>query len=530
MTSAIAVDMTADGYRRTSVYLIGIVAFVCGMVLTGWQLNIELLKRLSPFMVAMNPVTAVTFLAASLSFSFLTAIQLTPAKKLAGYSLACMVIMVGVLKLADILLPFNVAVDGLLFPDKLTTEVAGQSRNQMAPNTAFCFLTGGLALLFIHYHPKRFVPSQLFAIVTGLSGLLSVIGYLYKVTAFYGVLNYIPMALHSAICFMLFSMALLFTHNEVWLMKEFTGTREGSKTARRLIPTAIILPVILGYLRLQTHWHNLLTTEFGVALLVLSIIAAFLLLLWYQAAKLNRRDQRRLEAEKELAERSKQLELANKELEAFTYSASHDLKAPLRVMSGFANITVQDYADKVDEEGKKRLTAIAVNADRMNTLIDDLLDFSKAGRTDLSKRLVDMNEAVKVVIHELTAHDEKPKAEIKTHYLHPATCDPRMMKQVWVNLISNAVKYSSKNPKPVVEIGTIKSNGHPVYFVKDNGAGFDMQYADKLFNVFNRLHSRNEFEGTGVGLAIAHRIITRHGGKIWARGKVNEGATFFFTL
>lgn len=530
MTSAIAVDMSADGYRKASVYLTLLIAAVCGLVLLGWQFNIELLKRLSPFMVAMNPVTALTFLCAAVSFKLLTAEQLTTAKKTAGYVLAAVVSTVGALKLTAIIWEVNLPVDGFLFPQKLTTEIAGQSRNQMAPNTAFCFLMSGLSLLLINFRAARIVPSQAFAIVTGLAGLLSFIGYLYKVTAFYGFLNYIPMALHSAICFILFAMALLFANHESWLMKEFTGIWEGSKTARRLIPAAVILPIILGYLRLQSHWHNLLTAEFGVALLVLSIIAVFLLLLWYQAAKLNGRDKRRLEAEKELAERSAQLEVANKELEAFTYSASHDLKAPLRIMSGFANITVQDYGDKVDEECKKRLTTIAVNAERMNTLIDDLLDFSRAGRTDLSKRLVDMNEAVKVVIHELTAFDEKPKVEIKTHYLHPATCDPKMVKQVWVNLISNAVKYSSKNPTPIVEIGTIKNNGHSVYFVKDNGAGFDMQYADKLFNVFNRLHSRNEFEGTGVGLAIAHRIITRHGGKIWARGKVNEGATFYFTL
>ncbi|MFN8286743.1 MAG: ATP-binding protein [Chitinophagales bacterium] len=529
MTSAITMDMTVDGYRRAGAYLSIVITVVCCLVLTGWQLNIEVLKRLSPYMVAMNPVTAVTFLGCVVSLRLLSSIE--KVKRIAGYSIAGIIALIACIKLAGLFTPFNLPVDSLLFADKLTVETAGQSRNQMAPNTAFCFLLSSLALLTIHVESfRKIVWSQLFAVLIGLTGLLSVIGYLYKVTAFYGVMNYIPMALHTALCFLLLSMALLFTNSEKWLMREFTGVWEGSKTARRLIPAAVALPVGLGYLRLQSHWHSLFSTEFGVALLVLSIITVFLLLLWYQAAKLNRRDKRRIEAEQQLGERSAQLEAANKELEAFTYSASHDLKAPLRIMSGFANILVQDYGDKVDEDFKKRLSTIAVNASRMNTLIDDLLDFSRIGRADLTKRLVDMNDAVKVVIQELTADNPELRAEIKATKLDPATCDPKLVKQVWVNLISNAVKYSSKNPKPLVEIGALQTDGRPVYYVKDNGAGFDMQYAHKLFNVFNRLHSRTDFEGTGVGLAIAHRIVTRHGGKIWAQGKINEGATFFFTL
>lgn len=220
----------------------------------------------------------------------------------------------------------------------------------------------------------------------------------------------------------------------------------------------------------------------------------------------------------------------NQELEAFTYSVSHDLRAPLRSITGYSQILKEDYSGVLDEEGKRIMQVVINNADRMGQLIDDLLDFSRLGRKELSRRMINMDELVNNVVQELTPENSNGRYTFKIEPLQPSLADVNMVRQVWINLISNALKYSGKKERAVIGIGSKRENGRVCYFISDNGAGFDMQYANKLFGVFQRLHKVNEFEGTGVGLALVKTIVTRHGGSVWAEGKVNEGTTFYFTL
>ena len=234
--------------------------------------------------------------------------------------------------------------------------------------------------------------------------------------------------------------------------------------------------------------------------------------------------------EVKVKERTSQLEAVNKELEAFCYSVSHDLRAPLRVINGFGKMILTKEAANMTAGIKENLEIMMKNATQMGMLIDDLLDFCRLGRSALTVKSIDMNEMVKTVIEEIQSDTQINAAEFQLHELNTSKCDPILMKQVWTNLISNAVKYSRKKENPVIEIGTTHINGSTTYFVKDNGAGFDMKFSDKLFAVFQRLHKVTEYEGTGVGLALVHRIITKHEGTIWADAKVNEGATFYFTL
>lgn len=219
----------------------------------------------------------------------------------------------------------------------------------------------------------------------------------------------------------------------------------------------------------------------------------------------------------------------NKELEAFSYSVSHDLRAPLRAINGYAEILNEDYGTKLDDEGKRIIEIISDNATRMGILIDELLSFSRLGRKEIQMTEINMNKLVEEVMVELNK-SMPHHAKIKIGKLHEAKADYGLLRQVMFNLISNAVKYSSKKKIPVVEISSEEKKNEIVFSVKDNGAGFDMQYADKLFGVFQRLHSQDEFEGTGVGLAIVQRIISRHKGRSWAEGKVNEGAVFYFSI
>jgi signal transduction histidine kinase len=236
------------------------------------------------------------------------------------------------------------------------------------------------------------------------------------------------------------------------------------------------------------------------------------------------------ELEQRVEERTRKLQEANKELEAFSYSVSHDLRAPLRAIDGFSRILLEDYAHKFDEDGKRVLDVIRSNTQNMGRLIDDLLAFSRLSRKQIEASPVNMSELASDVFQKLKPALADQNVQFNLAPLPGTTGDPALIRQVFVNLLSNAAKYSKPRAETVIDVNGHCENGDCVYSVKDNGVGFDMTYAPKLFGVFQRLHSVEEFEGTGVGLAIVQRIIHRHGGRVWAEGKVDEGATFYFSL
>ncbi len=237
------------------------------------------------------------------------------------------------------------------------------------------------------------------------------------------------------------------------------------------------------------------------------------------------------ESERAKAEQAKALlESANRELEAFSYSVSHDLRAPLRAISGFSQAVIEDCAPRLDDDGKRYLGLIQENAHRMGRLIDDLLTFSRLGRQQMTETEIDMEAIAKSVFDELATQAPGRKIEFAMRSTPQAYGDTSMIRQVLTNLLSNAIKFTRNREETSIEFGYLPEMGEGAYYVKDNGVGFDMQYVDKLFGVFQRLHSISEFEGTGVGLALVNRIIARHGGRAWAESKVNQGATFYFTL
>ncbi len=234
--------------------------------------------------------------------------------------------------------------------------------------------------------------------------------------------------------------------------------------------------------------------------------------------------------EHKIQERTNELETANKELESFSYSVSHDLRAPLRAIDGYTKILEEDQFRNLDDDGKRMIGAILKNTKRMGDLIDDLLAFSRLGKKEINGLDINMNSVVKMIVDDFLFVEKEGKINIRIQDLPPAHGDQALIKQVWINLISNAIKYSKKESKIEIEIGSYPKEDKTVYYVKDNGVGFDMRYYNKLFGVFQRLHSQEEFEGTGVGLAIINRIIQKHNGEVWAESKLNEGATFYFSL
>ena len=235
------------------------------------------------------------------------------------------------------------------------------------------------------------------------------------------------------------------------------------------------------------------------------------------------------ELEQRVSERTRELEFANKELESFSYSVSHDLRAPLRSIDGFSKILLEDYESELSGEPVRYLHLLRNNAQQMGNLITDMLSFSRMSRLPLTRQKVDPAEIVYQVLKELEDMQKNRQVDIVIGDMPECQADPAMLKVVWVNLLSNALKFTSKKEKALIEIGCNKSD-EDVFYVKDNGAGFDMKYADKIFCVFQRLHLADEFEGTGCGTAIVKRIINRHGGRVWVEARLNEGADFYFTL
>lgn len=267
----------------------------------------------------------------------------------------------------------------------------------------------------------------------------------------------------------------------------------------------------------------------GSALAILiSLLAGFVI--HREAVRRSLAEKELQRANENLARRTVELSETNHGLESFSYSVAHDLRAPLRHIAGYSGLLEQEYGPKFDAEGRRCLAKIVDGAQKMGRLIDDLLSLSKIGLQELSLEVTSLNSLVRRVVGELDVESSGRKIEWQVGQLFDVRCDSGLVKQVFANLLSNAVKYTGKRERAVIQVGQMMQNNESVVFVRDNGVGFEMQYAGKLFGVFQRLHKATDFEGTGVGLAIVQRIIRKHGGKVWAEAEPDRGATFFFTL
>jgi two-component system sensor kinase len=237
-----------------------------------------------------------------------------------------------------------------------------------------------------------------------------------------------------------------------------------------------------------------------------------------------------LETSKRLEDANKSLANVNRELETFAYSVSHDLRTPLRAVDGFSRILLEEYAPKLDTEGQRIVGVVREGTKKMAQMIDDILAFSRAGKKEVASAAIDMEELVRAALKDLQPLLAGRYVKLEIKPLPASHGDAPMIQRVWTNLLDNAIKFTRHQPEGTIEVGAQVGKGEIVYYVKDNGVGFDMQYVGKLFGVFQRLHGQNEFPGTGIGLAIVKRIVARHGGHVWAGGKVNQGATIYFAL
>jgi len=513
--------------------------------LAGWALDVEPLKRLVPGAIAMNPMTAVAMLLSSFALWGYrrdggAGAQGGPGRR-AVFLCAGAVALIGLIRLVGYAGGWDVVLDRLLFASRLA-EPDG-APNRIAPNTALNFLFVGSALL-IGGGPAgtRFgwlVQCLLFFVI--FTSFLAFLGYIYDSPELYTIFDFMGMAVNTAVCFMILGVGVLASRPSQGIMAVVASPCMGGIVARRLLQVAFFVPVAFGWVGLKGLKAGLYDAEFGQGLLVTACVVLLITVILRISDSLNRADRERRKAEEEIlgmneelerrvSERTEQLEAANKELESFSYSVSHDLRAPLRSIDGFSQVLLEDYSDRLDAEGKDSLRRVRAATQRMAQLIDDILGLSRTTRAEMRFETVDLSAIAEAVSAELRKSEPGRDVEFVIAPGLAAEGDPRLLAVMIENLLGNAWKFTSRHARARIEFGMLLRDGRPVYFVRDDGAGFDMGYAGKLFGVFQRLHGTAEFEGTGIGLATVQRIMHRHGGRVWAEGEVEKGATFYFTF
>jgi len=525
--------------------LAGIIIALCGLaVIIGWVLDISVLKSFHPKFVNMKVNTAINFIFIGISLCLLQERDSRKPDKLArrvANTCAALVLLIGFLTLFEYIFGLNLAIDQIWFKEHITTinTVGTPYPGRMSPNSAVNFILIGLAILFLDKQTKNGLwLTQFFIIIEGMISILAFIGYFYGSRVFYGPISmFKAMALPSAITFNLVFFALMFIRPNQGVMIVFTSNSLGGIMLRRLLFPAGFFLLISGWLKLIGERGGFYDSAFGASLLVGVSMIVFTIMIWLTSSLIHRLDTERQGREEKIRElnenlnqRNLELGILNKELEAFNFSVSHDLREPLRNINAFSQILLEEYNDKFDERGKNYLSYLQTACQRMRELIEALLDLSRITRTPLSIEKVNLSEITYNISERLKHAEPARKAEFIIAKGITAEGDKRMLTVALENLFNNAWKFTGKHACATIEFGVTEKDGQRVYFLRDDGAGFDMKYAYKLFNAFQRLHNTEEFPGTGIGLSIVQRIIHRHGGRIWTEAKIDKGATFYFTL
>jgi signal transduction histidine kinase len=490
------------------------VTAIGALVLIGWLFNLQILKSFALDSVAMNPFTAILFVLAGIAVVRSVNRRATDAIVVA---LATIVTLGGAMKVIECIFGFEFPFDRWLLRDE-------------AMNTAFDFILCGTALLLLDVETRgRFRPAQVLVVIVGLVALLALIGYSYRVLPLYSIGSNIPMAFNTAIAFALFSLAALSARPDRGMMMVITSDTTGGAMARRLLPAAVLIPLILGALRFSSEKHGYFDIEAGISLFAFFNIVLFTAVIWWNAKLLYMAEAKRLEAMKKLKQTTRDLERSNTELQQFAYVASHDLTEPLRMITSYLELLNDRARTKLSAEEREFIGFAVDGARRMETLIQDLLAYARVDTRGRPLEPTDCEHVLETVLANLKVAIGEGRAVIEHEQLPTVKGDSVQLAQVFQNLIGNAIKFHGK-AAPKVHIGAERHNGEWLFQVKDNGIGIDPKNFNRIFVLFQRLHTRKEYPGTGMGLAICKKIVERHGGRIWAESKPNEGATFFFTL
>jgi signal transduction histidine kinase len=539
------------------------VAFVGGLlVLLGWFIDLDWLKSGLPGLVAMNPATAVLFMLAAVALWLAADSAMDRPRLLVVRSLASLVLTGAMLQLLGYAVGWGPTFDGWLFASRL----AG---NRMAPNTACYFALIAVALLLTDVHWRRLrYPGQAVACLAMVLALLSLLGYLFETKPLYGLSSHIPMALNTAMLFLCLALGLICLRPSEGLPTLVTGPRIGSVMARRLLPAAIATTCVIGFVRLVSERIGIINLEFGVTLMVILNAIMLSMAILVTAGALNRADEEKLRAARqlaelnidleerinqrvaELAEANHDLQQKSQENEMFVYSVSHDLRSPLVNLEGFSNelsLTATELRELIEEAGlpgplnarasrmldndfRESIHFIQAAVKRLSSIIDALLHLSRIGRVEYHFQPVDMRGLVSGIIESMHATLTERQVEVSVGPMSTSLGDETALEQLFANLIGNAVKYLDPQRAGRIEIGeAAPEGGLRVYFVKDNGLGIPEAYQAKVFDTFKRFHPQRA-PGDGMGLAIVRRIVERHKGTIRVESQEGCGSTFYVGL
>ena len=518
-----------------AVMLLGILGLV------GWFAGAGELARVSWRYIPMAQSTAWSFL--FLGSSLL--LYRSRSRKGRGLATALVILtaLFGFLNFLEYFIEFDWSLEAVWFP---ATEQFGRVvTNRMSPMTGAGMSLAGMAL-FLALRPRPRIRNLLavLGLLVAMLGLVGAMGYLFGTPLLYGG-EVIPMAVTTTIAFLVLGVGITSAAGpEGWPLRTLVGSSVRARLLRTFLP-------LTGFIVLAQGWlHQIIPGLYANPALTAALLAlgfAGIMVLAISAAgrlisrDLDRAREARQQAEAEIRalnrelearvqERTVQLMAANRELEAFSYSVSHDLRAPLRGIDGWTLAILEDYAPRLDDQGRTYLERVRTETQHMAQLIDDLLSLSRVGRAEMHREPVDLTALAWTIIGRLRETGPERKVEFVLQEGLTAVGDPQLLEIALSNLLDNAYKFTGKRPQGLIEFGRVPQEGQAVFSVRDNGAGFDLAYADKLFGAFQRFHKASEFPGTGIGLATVQRILHRHGGRVWAEAAVDRGATFYFSL
>jgi signal transduction histidine kinase len=555
--------------------------FVIGLIALGsWTFHKTGSAEAFPLLLGMKANTALAFALAGISLWLSRKREGPVIARRAGRVLALGVIAIGAITLSEFSFHWFSG-----FDEWLVKAPGMPMPGRMSYLTAINFCLTGLGLLIMDAEPKRGPqPGQFFALTAIMVCLLAVVGYIIHMPVFYGETTLFPgtrMSGMTTVSFLVLATGILCARIEGNLMRVLVSRTDGGLILRRLLLLPVVVPLAVGFIPVILRHFHMTNPEISYWMFSFADILTFTLIFCWTAVLLYRVDLQRhadedrlkawnVELEKRVEERTGQLLAANrelrdevaerrhaeeqvrklnanleqrvsdrteqintayKELESFSYSVSHDLRAPLRAIGNYSSMLLEENP-QLSTESRTYLESAQRNVQKMQQLIDDLLAFSRVSHQQLQKQTVSLDEIARQCFAELQPEAKDREINLTVRSNLQCRADPALIKQLMVNLLSNAIKFTRRRGVAMIEVGSMASDADKglVFFVRDNGAGFDMARAHKLFAVFQRLHRETEYEGTGLGLAIVQNIVNRHGGRVWTESEPDKGATFFFTL